>query len=264
MQNIITIARKELSIYFSTVIGYAGFGAYAFLMGLVFVTTLNRFQQLTQYYLGQQQPQLLERLNFNNQIIEPMLSTGVWMFLFFIPFLTMRLFAEEKSNRTFELLMTAPLRSSEMVIGKFLGVALMVIIMSVIPLVFPIILHFYGTSSGSGSPVEWAPVLSGTLSIILLGLSFCAIGLLVSALTESQIVAAVLTFAALLLAFVLPMIAGRLEGDWRIVLDYLTPMGHVNRGVMGRLRLSDLVYYGSSITLLLFLTLRVVESHRWR
>lgn len=264
MRNALVIAKKELGIYFTTVIGYVGFGAYAFLMGLVFVTTLNRYQQLTQYYLGQQQPQLLEQLNFNDQIIQPMLSTGYWMFLFFVPFLTMRLFAEEKSSRTFELLMTAPVTSLQMVLGKFLGVGFMMLVMSLIPLVFPLILHVYGTSSGPGSAVEWAPVYSGILVVLLLGLTFCALGLLISSLTENQIVAAVLTFALLLLAFVLPFIAGRLEGDWRAVVEYVSPMSHVNRGLVGRLLLSDLVYFGSAIALLLFFTLRVVESHRWR
>ena len=264
MRNIITIARKELSIYFSTVIGYIGFGVYAFLMGLVFITTLNRYQQLTQYYLGQQQPQLLDQLNFNDQIIQPMLSTGYWMFLFFVPFLTMRLFAEEKSSRTFELLMTAPITSPEIVLGKFCSVAFMMVVMSLIPLVFPLILHFYGTSSGTGSAVEWAPVASGTLMVMLLGLTFCSVGLLISSLTENQIVAAVLTFAALLLAFVIPFIASRLEGDWRAVVEYLSPMSHVNRGLVGRLLLSDLVYFASFIGFMLFLNLRVVESHRWR
>lgn len=264
MSNVLTIARKELSIYFTTIIGYVGFGAYAFLMGLVFVTSLNRYQQLTQYYLGQQQPRLLDSLNFNDAIIQPMLSTGYWMFLFFVPFLTMRLFAEEKSGRTFELLMTAPITSLEIVLGKFLGVGFMMLVMSLIPLVFPLILHVYGTSSGPGSAVEWMPVYSGTLVVLLLGLTFCAIGLFVSSLTENQIVAAVLTFAVLLLAFVLPLIAARLEGDWRVFIEYLSPMGHVNRGLTGRLLMSDLVYFGSVILFLLFGTQRVVESHRWR
>ena len=264
MRNIFTIANKELSIYFTTVTGYAGFGAYAFLMGLVFVTSLNHFQQLTQNYLGQQRPELLETLNFNDQIVQPMMSTGVWMFLFFVPFLTMRLFAEEKSSRTFELLMTTPVTSLSMVLGKFLAVAVMIVTMCAIPLVFPLILDVYGATSSSGSPVEWAPIWSGTLSVVLMGLSFCAAGLLVSSATESQIVAALLTFAALLLAFVLPMIAGRLEGDWRTVVEYASPLSHVGRGVLGRLLLSDLVFFVSAIALMLFMTVRVVESHRWR
>ncbi len=264
MRNVITILKKDLSIYFTTVIGYAGFGAYAFLMGLVFITTVNKFQQATQYYLSQQQPELLEQLNFNDAIIVPMLSTGLWMFLFFVPFLTMRLFAEEKAARTFELLMTAPLTSLQMVLGKFLAAATMIAVMTTIPLIFPLILHLYGTSSGPGSPVEWAPVLSGTLTVLLLGLTFTAIGLLVSSLTESQIVAALLTFAALLLAFVLPLIASRLEGDWRVVIEYLTPMTHVGRGIQGRVLFSDLFYFSSMIFVFLFLTTRAVESHRWR
>jgi ABC-2 type transport system permease protein len=263
MRNVVTIARKELSIYFTTVVGYAGFGAFAFLMGLLFITALNRYQIYTTQFVDQRKPELLERLNFNDAIITPMLSSGLWMFLFFVPFLTMRLFAEEKQNRTFELLMTAPITSLEMVLGKFLGVATMIVIMNCIPLVFPWILHMYGTSP-SGSPVEWTPVWSGFLAMVLLGLTFCALGLMISAMTESQIVAALMTFAVLLLGFVLPMISARLEGDWRTVVEYLTPISHVARGLQGRLVLSDLVYFGTSIATLLFLTQRIVESHRWR
>lgn len=264
MPNIISIARKELSIYFTTVVGYSGFGAYTFILGLIFISTLNRFQQTTSFYLNQQQPALLERLNFNEQILLPTYSTGIWMFLFFVPFLTMRLFAEEKQTRTFELLMTTPITSFQMVMGKFFGVAFMMLIMAIIPLVFPTILHIYGTSAGPGSPVEWAPVWSSSITVLLLGLTFCAVGLLVSAFAESQIVAALLTFAVLLMAFVLPMMAGRLDGDWREVVEYLSPLAHVNRGLQGRVLLADLVYFGSSIAAFLYLTLRVVESHRWR
>jgi len=262
--NIINIARKELGIYFTTVVGYSGFGAYAFILGLVFISTLNKFQQTTSLYLSRQQPALLERLNFNDQIILPTYSTGMWMFLFFVPFLTMRLFAEEKQTRTFELLMTAPITSLQMVVGKFLGVAFMIVVMAAIPLVFPAILHIYGTSAGPGSPVEWAPVWSSSMTVLMLGLTFCAVGLLISALSESQIVAALLTFAALLLAFVLPMMAGRLEGDWRAVVEYVSPMAHVARGLQGRILFADLIYFGSFIVAFLYLTLRVVESHRWR
>ncbi len=264
MRNIFTIARKELGVYFTTVVGYSGFGAYAFILGLIFISTLNSFQQTTAFYLSQQQPALLERLNFNDQIILPTYSTGMWMFLFFVPFLTMRLFAEEKQARTFELLMTAPVTSLQMVLGKFLGVAFMMLVMAAIPLVFPTILSIYGTSAGPGSPVEWAPVWASSATVLLLGLTFCSIGLLISALAESQIIAALLTFAALLMAFVLPMMAGRLEGDWREVIEYVSPLAHVNRGLQGRILLADLVYFASFIAAFLYLTLRVVESHRWR
>lgn len=264
MRRTLAIAGKELGIYFTTVIAYSGLGAFSFVMGLVFISTLNRFQQMTDYYLAQQQAQLLDRLNFNDAILGPLLSTSVWMFLFFVPFLTMRLFAEEKSSRTFELLMTAPVSALEIVIGKFLAVALLMAAFTLLCLVFPAILALHGTGTTTVSGVEWSPVISGLLSIFLLGLTFSAVGLLVSALTESQIVAALLTFAILLVSFVLPMIAGRLEGDARAFLEYLTPVTHVSRGLEGRLALKDLVYFGSSIVAFLFLTLRAVESERWK
>lgn len=264
MRNTLAILRKELSIYFTTVVAYTGFGAFAFLMGLLFVGTLTQFQQYTDRALQMGQPELLDRLNFNDLIITPMMSTGIWMFLFFVPFLTMRLFAEEKQNRTFELLMSAPVRSVEMVLGKFLSVALLMLVMAAIPLIFPLILHFYGSGTSGSSGVEWAPVWSGALSVLLLGLTFCAMGTLFSSIAESQIVAALLTFAALLIGFVLPMMAARVEGDWRVILEYLSPVTHVGRGLQGRLHLKDVVFFLTMIFTFLVLTHRVVESQRWR
>ncbi len=264
MRNVITIARKELGIYFTTVVGYSCFGAYTFVLGLIFISRLNVFQTTYTSFYGRQQFDALSQLNFNDLIIAPVYGTGMWMFLFFVPFLTMRLFAEEKQSRTFELLMTAPITSFEMVIGKFLGVGFMMLVMAGIPLIFPAILQVYGSSSGPSSPVEWAPVFSSSMTLLLVGVTFCAVGLLVSALSESQIVAALLTFAALLLAFVLPLIAGGLEGDWRSVIEYVGPMAHIGRGLRGRVLLADLVYFGSATLTFLYLTYRVVESHRWR
>lgn len=264
MSKTLAIAQKELSIYFTTVIGYLGFGVYAFILGLVFISQLNRFQQLTALYVSERRPELLASLNFNEQIITPTLSAGLWMFLFFVPFLTMRLFAEEKQSKSFELLMTAPVRSVQIVVGKFLALAVMMAVMATVPLVFPAILQVYGSSAGPGSPVEWAPVLSGLWTIFLVGLSFSGLGLLVSALSETQVVAALLSFALILVAFVLPTLATRLEGDWRALLEYLSPMAHVSRGLAGRLLLADLVYFLSAIASALFFTHRVVESARWR
>jgi len=225
---------------------------------------LNNYQQLTALYLSQQQPQMLERLNFNDGILTPMFSTGVWMYLFFVPFLTMRSFAEEKSQNTFELLMTSPITSWQMVLGKFLGTSTMVVIMSVIPLAFPTILHFYGVSSGAGSAVEWRPVMSAVGFAAIMGISFVGVGMLMSAIAESQIVAALLTFALLLMGYVMPLIANRLEGDWETVMDYVSPITHATRGLQGRVLLEDLVYFISLIIVTLVVTQRVVEAHRWR
>lgn len=260
----LAVTKKELRIYFSTVVGYAGFGIFAFLMGLLFVTTLNQYQAQTAQLVALKRPELLARLNFNDAIITPMLSSGLWMFMFFIPFLTMRLLAEEKQNRTFELLMTTPISSLHIVLGKFFAVTFMVACLVVIPLIFPLILHVYGSGTGTQSGVEWAPVFTAVAMIFLLGATFAALGLLVSSFTENQVVAALVTFAGLLVCFVLPMLAQRLEGPARTLLGYLSPIAHVRGALQGRLPLSDLAYFVSVIGGLLFATLRSVESHRWR
>ncbi len=263
MSTTLAILRRELGVYFTTVVAYAGFGIFSFLMGLLFVGSLNRFQQLADAAVARQEPGLLERLNVNDMILSPMLSSGIWMFLFFVPFLTMRLFAEEKAQRTFELLMSAPVRSLEVVLGKYFAASTLVFVLAGLPLVFPVILDAYGSGTRGGA-VEWAPFLAGTVSVLLLGLTYAAIGLFCSSLADSQIVAALLTFGALLVGYVLPIMAARLEGDWRLFLEYASPVTHVGRGLEGRLHVKDLVYFGTVITLFLGLTHRVVESHRWR
>lgn len=260
MRHLIALTRKELTLFFTTTIAYAGFGAYAFLMGMVFVSQLNRYQQATAIYLSRQRPELLDQLNFNESILTPMFSSGVWMFLFIVPLLTMRLFAEEKSQNTFELLMTCPVTSWQLVLGKFFATALLIMAMAAIPLVFPLILSVYG----SGDSVEWSPVFSAILFMALMGTTFCALGLLASASTETQLLAALITFAILLLSYVLPFLASRVEGDWAAFLSYLSPVSHVTRGLQGRVLLEDLTFFISVTAGLLVLTQRVVESHRWR
>ncbi len=262
MTNLWAIARKELGIFFTTTIAYAGFGAYAFLMGMVFVSQLNRYQQATSIYLSRQRPDLLEQLNFNDSILTPMFSSGIWMFLFFVPLLTMRSFAEEKSQNTFELLMTCPITSWQLVLGKFVATASMIVVMALIPVVFPVILSIYGTSSGVS--VEWNPVWSALLCLSLMGITFAALGLLASAATETQLLAALVTFALLLLGYVMPFLAARVEGDWSEILTYVSPVSHVTRGLQGRLLVEDLVYFVSVSAGLLVWTQRIVESHRWR
>lgn len=264
MSRTLAILRRELGVYFTTVIAYVGFGLFSFLTGLLFVGSLSRFQQVADAAVTRQDPSMLERMNVNDMILTPTLSSELWMFLFFIPFLTMRLFAEEKAQRTFELLLTAPVRTIEVVLGKFLAAAVLVAILALLPIVFPIIIDAYGSGARGGGAVEWAPVWAGTLSIFLIGLSYAAIGLLMSALADSQIVAALLTFAALLLGYVLPIMAARVEGDWRVLLEYAAPVTHVGRGLEGRLHVKDLVYFATVILGALTLTHRVVESNRWR
>jgi ABC-2 type transport system permease protein len=260
----LAIARKELGIYLTTPVGYIGFGTFAFLLGLLFTGALNKYQQYTEFYLGQQRPDLLDTLNFNDAILLPTFNSALWMLLFFVPFLTMRLFAEERSEGTLELLLTSPIRAWDIVLGKFLSLVAMMVVYHAIQLLFPLILELYGSGPAGHHPVEWAPIWSGIAVTLLFGIGLSTLGMLLSSMTRSQVTAALLTFTTLLLVFTLPLIASRVDGIWREVMDYAAPITHVSEGLQGRIRLTDLIYFVSSTVALLFLTSRVVESYRWR
>jgi len=264
MRTTIAIVRRELGVYLTTIIAYCGFGLMSFMTGLLFVSQLSRFQQIADAAVARQDPSVLERMNVNDMILGPTQSSQLWLFLFFVPFITMRLIAEEKAQRTFELLMSSPVRSIEVVLGKFFAVGVLIGILALLPLIYPVILDAYGNGSRGGGAVEWAPVWSSTLSVFLLGLTYASIGLLCSSVADSQIVAALLTFAVLFGGYLLPVMAARVEGDWRYFLEYAAPVTHVGRGMEGRVHVKDLVYFATVILASLALTHRVVESHRWR
>ena len=268
MRNSLAIARKELSIYFTTPTAYAVFCGMTFIAGMMFLAALGYFQSMSLQFLSYQQPQLLDHLNLTDMVIYPLLRNIGVIFLFMTPFLSMRLIAEEKRSRTFELLMTAPVRPVEIMLGKYLSaLALMAVAVALLGL-FPVIISFFGTSgtlmnAGGGSPVEWSTVLSGLLGLFLVGAAMMAVGMFVSSLTESVVVSALVTFVILLVIWILNWQAGRMEGAARDVLDYLSMPTHLDAFAKGAPGLKDLVYFLSFMVLGPFLTERAIEAQRW-
>ena len=112
--------------------------------------------------------------------------------------------------------------------------------------------------------VEWGPILTGYLGLLLVGSTFLAVGLLISSLTENQIVAGFGTFGVLLAFWVIGWGAEFAGGNLRAVLQYLSVTEHMDGFSRGLVDTKDLVYYGSAIVLALFLALRSLESKRWR
>ncbi len=268
MRNALAIARKELSIYFTTPTAYAVFCGMTFIAGMMFLAALGYFQSMSLQFLSYQQPQLLEHLNLTDMVVYPLLRNVGVIFLFMTPFLAMRLVAEEKRSRTFELLMTVPIRPFEIMLGKYLAaLALMAVAVGLLGL-FPAIVSFFGSSgtimsSGAGSPIEWSTVFSGLIGLFLVGGAMMAVGLFVSSLTESVVVAALVTFVVLLVMWILNWQAGRMEGVARQVLDYLSMPTHLDAFAKGAPALKDVVYFATFMILGPFLTERAIEAHRW-
>ncbi len=257
MRNVLTIAGRELKSYFVSPVAYVVLAGFLLLGGWFFFNLLARFNLLLTIYSAQQNPQILQRLNLNEFVIAPLLHNLSVVLVILVPMITMRTLAEEKKAGTYELLLTSPLRVSEIVLGKFLGSFVFVAIMVALTGLYPLILFAYGNP-------ETGVVLGGYLGLLLLATSFVAVGLLTSSFTENQIIAAVSCLVSLLLLYIIAWPADNAGETIGALLRYVSLTEHFGQMVKGVIDSKDLVYFASVIVLALFLTHRSVESIRWR
>ncbi len=235
-----SVYKRELQSYFYTPLGYVFLGVFLLLSGIFFMTG-NLFS-----------------LSANLGLLFDSMS---YLFMLVMPLVTMRLLSEEKRQRTDQLLLTSPIRVEAIVGGKFLA-ALTVLALAVF-LTFPCaaILFAYGTP-------HLPLVLSGYLGFFLLGASYVAVGILMSSVTESQLTAAVATFGVNLLIQFIESVGPSLNVPmmpWLpTAIGWLSLYDRYYAFTAGLITVSDLIYFLSVISVLLFLTARVIDGRRWR
>ena len=198
-----------------------------------------------------------QAVNVNEILISPLFLNVSVILLFTLPLITMRTYAEEKRSGTIELLLTSPLTDLQIVIGKFLGGLVLYVAMLAVTLVHMAFLFAFGNP-------EWRPVATGYLGLLLMGGCFLSLGLFVSSLTKNQIIAGMVTFAVFLMFWVINWIATFMGPIPQAVLNYLSITEHLNDFARGVIDTKHLVYYLSFIAFSLFLTVRAVDSERWR
>ena len=253
MTNILAIVRKEWRGYFASPVGYVVIGMYALVFGYFYTVYLSWF--LRQSMQG---PQMGGGpMNVNQQMIRGVFDNSMVLFLFVVPLITMRAYAEEKRSGTIELLMTSPITDFQIVMGKFLGAMSLYGAMLGITLIHIAVLFAYGNP-------EWKPILTGYLGLVLLGGCFVSVGLFFSSLTKNQIVAGMFTFVVLLLLWVISWIGNFSGPTVERLTSYLSLTSHVDDFLRGVIDTQHIVYYLSFITLGLFLTAKAVDSERWR
>jgi ABC-2 type transport system permease protein len=252
MRNIWIIYRKELRSYFVSPIAYVLLTFFAVICGFFFWNMLGFFviRSMEMQMSG-------GMMNVNEEIIRPLFSNMRVIGLFFIPLITMRLFAEEKRTGTIELLATSPIRDVEVILGKWLAAVTLYAAMLAATALDLAFLFIY-------SHPDWKPMLLGFLGLLLQAGGLLALGTLISTMTKNQIVAAVATFAVCLMLWVLDWVSSYESSTWAQVLSYLSVTSHIESFAKGVLDLKDAVYYVSLIFLGLFLTTRAMESLRWR
>ncbi len=255
MRNILTIAGKEIRSLFLSPIAYVVLTGFLLLGGWFFFNLLFRFTYMLRLYTGLQNTEGLQSLNLNEYVMAPLLHNLTIVLVIMIPIITMRAFAEEKRSGTYELLLTSPLRVTEIVLGKLLGALAFLAVMILLTAIYPAILLLYGNP-------ELGIVAAGYLGLFLLAAVFVSVGLLTSSLTENQIVAAVTCFVILLLLYVISWPAETSGLALGNTLKYFSVVEHFGEMVKGLIDTRDIVYFLSLIVLSLFLTHRAVEASR--
>jgi len=237
MQNIITIFLKEFKAFFFSPI------AYVFITVYLVITNFLFFQG---FFI------------INQADMRGYFSLLPWLFLIFVPAITMRSWAEEKKIKTLELLLTWPINDIEVVVGKFLATFCFLAISLLLSLTIPITIAILGDP-------DVGPIIGGYLGALLLGAAYLSIGLWISSLTENQIVAFIL---GVVMTFCLFMIGNpfitMLSPSWIVPLLTFLGIGNhfesIGRGVIDT---RDIFYYLSVISFFLFLNIRSLESRKW-
>ncbi|MCH7664405.1 MAG: ABC transporter permease [Acidobacteria bacterium] len=182
-----------------------------------------------------------------------------WLILLFMtPVLTMRLLSEERRSGTIEVLMTAPITEAQVVLGKYVAALSFYIALWVPTLAYAGVIARY-------SAVDWGPVASGYLGIAGVGALFLAAGLLASAVTRSQLIAALLTFVILVPMFTFGLLENLINNEIaKQIFGYLNLWQHMDDFAKGIVDSRRLVYYASATVFLLFLATRTLAVKKWR
>lgn len=254
MRNVWIICRKELRSYFVSPIAYLLLAMFAVVFGFYFWNMVGSFvyEGIEEQMRGGMFP-----MDLNEQVIRPLVGFASVVGLFLIPMITMRLFAEEKRSGTIELLVTAPIRDFEVVLGKWLASLILYAgLLLLASLNFAWLFRY-------GNP-DWKPLAVAYLGLLLQAGALLAVGTFISTLTRNQIIAGAATFGVCLLLWVLGWVSEYDSSPWSRVMAYLSVLTHFDSFAKGLLSTKDAVFFLSAIFLGLFLTARSMESLRWR
>lgn len=265
MTALLGILNKELKIAFTTPVAYVVYFAFALFSSVVFYDQLLQYEQQLQRTRHMEDTELLSVLNFNDIILTHLFANAQIVFVIAVPVLTMRVLAEEKRHRTMELLMTTPISPWQVVVGKYVAYLAVLASLVLILLVYPLILSAFGTNSLVGeSVIDWPATLLGLFGVFLTGAMFGAVGFFFSSITESQVVAALMSVFSLLILWRVSTLASEAPGWLGDALLFVTPTTHMSSFVRGVLSPADVLYYLSGSFFFLYLTHRMVEGQRWR
>lgn len=266
MRTVWVLTVKEVKALFSSWIAYVVLIAFSLVSGVSFYFSMRMFMILTRYADSIEEGVKRQSWNLLANLIAPLYDVVFILLFLLVPSITMRLFAEEKKLRTEELLLTSPIRVSEIVLAKYLAAVVLISLMLVSFAIYPaLVLHY-----GQPTP-DWGPIVTGFLGLFLMAFSLAAIGVFASSVTENQIVAFVFTVAIEMFLLIVSQASvavgavkiSRLTVNLSWLLRAFSVNDHFMPMLTGVIKLSDLVYFAALIFFWLWATRQSIESSRW-
>jgi ABC-2 type transport system permease protein len=257
MKATLVIFKKEFAGFFKSPLFYFLSFMMTILLSILFSISLDKFAQTSANAMLQfgTQPQLL---NIHYSVFLPHLSIINLILIFLIPALTMKLISDEKKARTFDLLLTSPINSYSIVIGKYLAALVTILGLIAVSFVYPVL-------SRRVFEFSWAPTMVAASGIFLVAAVYTAMNLFASSLTENGLVAFVLSIVFNLSIWFIGALNESFDGTTsKAILEHISLNNHLAGMIEGTIRTDGLVFFLSLIFLFCFLTERVVESSRWR
>jgi ABC-2 type transport system permease protein len=228
--------KREMQSYFFSPVAYVFIAAFMAVCGYFFA-----FNNVASYSAA-----------FNSTM-----GNIAFVFMFIIPILTMRLISEDRRTKTDQLLLTAPVSMSKMIIGKYLAAVSVFTIALLISLIYPLSMAIFGDPA-------WGEIFTSYIGCFLLGAALIALGMFLSSLTDSQAIAAVSTMVVIMLLYVANMITPYLNIGWlTTIIGWFSIYSRYDPFYMGQLDLPAIVYFISFSAVFVFLTARTVEKRRW-
>jgi ABC-2 type transport system permease protein len=255
MSRVAAIYRRELTYFYNSIIAYVVTMVFVLLAGYFFYSLVGFFSLASLQVI--QNPMAAQRLSLTEGVLRPFFANLSVVLVLIVPLLTMRLLAEEQKMGTAELLFTYPISEWHVILGKYFAALSVVAVMLALTLVLPLFLE-------ARVDVEWGAVLTGYLGLFSLGLAYVALGLFFSAISENQIVAAVLTFGVSLLVLLIGWVTPFVSAGVARVVSEISILEHFEGFSKGVIDTNDVVYYLNFSALFLFLCSRILESNRWR
>ncbi|MDA0748590.1 MAG: ABC transporter permease, partial [bacterium] len=214
MRNFAAIYGREMRAYFNSPIAYVVAAGFLALMGYFFQNYLLTFNEYCRAYSIQHQEAGMPSPNVNAWVVSNFFGVQFFMWLIVTPMLTMRLYAEEKRSGTLELLMTSPITNWQTLLGKFFSCLSLYMAIEVLAFFLVFVLSFYAR-------INWGPVISAGLVVLLMGGTFISVGILASAMTDNQIVSAVISFVLLMMLWMIDWSAQFVDRTLSELLRYL-------------------------------------------